>query len=51
MGTGAVSVGVKQLGHEADHAPPYSAEVENEWSCTSTSPICLQGVYLFTLII
>jgi hypothetical protein len=25
---GAVSLGVKQLGYEADHSPPYSAKVE-----------------------
>jgi hypothetical protein len=25
------------------HSPPYIAEVKNEWSCTSISPICLYG--------
>jgi hypothetical protein len=24
--------------HEADHIPPSSAEVENEWSCISAPP-------------
>jgi hypothetical protein len=27
---------VKQSGREAGHSPPTSAEVKNEWSCTST---------------
>jgi hypothetical protein len=36
MGTGALSLGVKRQGREADHLPPSSAEVKNEWSCTST---------------
>jgi len=43
---GALSLGVKQLGHEADHSPPSSAEVKNAWSYTSTQPICLHGVVL-----
>jgi hypothetical protein len=29
-------VGLKQLGREADHSPPSSAEVKNAWSYTST---------------
>jgi hypothetical protein len=33
---GALSLGIKQLGHEADHSPPPSAEVKNAWSYTST---------------
>jgi hypothetical protein len=33
---GALSLGVKQLGHEADHSPPSSAKVNNSWSYTST---------------
>jgi hypothetical protein len=27
--TGIVSPGVKRLGHEADHSPPFSAEFKN----------------------
>jgi hypothetical protein len=42
---GALSLGVKQLGHEADHSPPSSAKV-NAWSYTSTPPICLHGMVL-----
>jgi hypothetical protein len=33
---GALSLGVKWPGREADHSPPSSAEVKNSWSCTST---------------
>jgi len=32
-------MGVKWLGHEADHSPPSSAEVNITWSYTST-PQC-----------
>jgi hypothetical protein len=32
---GALSLGVKRLGREADHSLPSSAEVKNAWSCTS----------------
>jgi hypothetical protein len=35
---GALSPGIKQQGHEADHSPPSSAEVKNEWSYTPTPP-------------
>jgi hypothetical protein len=34
--TGALSLGVKRLGHAADHSPPSSPEVKNVWSYTST---------------
>jgi len=30
--TGALSLEVKRLGHEADYSPPSSAEVKNAWS-------------------
>jgi hypothetical protein len=43
---GALSLVVKQLGHEVDHSPPSSAEVKNAWSYTSTPPIRLHGVVL-----
>jgi hypothetical protein len=33
---GALSLGVEQPGHEDDHSPPSSAEVNNMWSYTST---------------
>jgi hypothetical protein len=46
MGTGALFLGVKRPGREADHSPPSSAEVKNGWSYTSTPPIRLHGVVL-----
>ena len=36
---------VERLGREVGHSPPPSTEVKNEWSWTSTFPICLHGVY------
>jgi hypothetical protein len=33
---GALSLGVKWQGREADHSPPSSAEVKNAWSHTFT---------------
>jgi len=47
---------VKRPEHEADHSPPSSAKTKNDWICTSTPSICLQGVdrhnftFAFTLI-
>jgi hypothetical protein len=38
--------GLKRPGREADHSPPCNSEVKNEWSYTSTTPICLHGVVL-----
>ena len=29
---------------DADHLPPPSVEVKNEWSCTTTL-VCLRGLY------
>jgi hypothetical protein len=43
---GALSLGVKRLGHEADHSSPSSSEVKNAWSYTSAPPISHQGVVL-----
>jgi hypothetical protein len=34
MGTKGFSLGVKRPGREADHSPPSSAEVKNDWSYT-----------------
>jgi hypothetical protein len=44
--SGAISLGIKRPGREADHLPPSSAEVNNTWSYTSTNPIRLHGVVL-----
>jgi hypothetical protein len=32
-------------GRDADHSPPYSAEVKNEWELYLLSPKCLHGMY------
>jgi hypothetical protein len=34
--SGALSMGVKRSGREADHSPPSGAEVNNAWSYSST---------------
>lgn len=36
---------VMRLGLEADRLPPPSTEVKNEWSCTSSIPVCLHGMF------
>jgi hypothetical protein len=41
---GALSMGVKWLGHVADHSPSSSAKVKNAWSYTSTPPVHLHGM-------
>jgi len=38
-----LSLAVKQSAREADLSSPYSAEVTNEWSCTSASPVWFHG--------
>jgi hypothetical protein len=38
-------------GREVDHLSPSSSEVKNEWSCTSTFPVCLHGRYRDFIII
>jgi hypothetical protein len=43
---GALSLGLKWPGHEADLSPPSSVEVKNAWSCTSTPPVHLHGMVL-----
>ena len=35
---------VKQSEREVSHSPPSRAKVKNEWTHTSTPPICLHGV-------
>jgi hypothetical protein len=41
---GAISLGIKQPGHEADHSCPSSSEVKNVWSYISTPTIYLHGM-------
>jgi hypothetical protein len=43
---GALSMGVKRPGREADHSSPSSAEVKNAWSYTSTPRIHLHYMVL-----
>jgi hypothetical protein len=43
---GALSLGVKRPGREADHSPPPTTELKNAWSNTSTPPIRLHGAVL-----
>jgi hypothetical protein len=43
---GTLSLGVKWLGHEADHSPPSSAKVKNAWSYTSTPQYVFMAWYL-----
>jgi len=44
--TGVLSLGVKRPGCEADHSPPFRAEVKNAWNYTSTPPISLHVVVI-----
>jgi len=37
-------MGTKRPGREVNHSPQSSAEVKNEWSYVSTSPIRFHGV-------
>jgi hypothetical protein len=43
---GALSLGVKRPGREADYSPPSNAEVKNTWSYTSTPTVGVHGVEL-----
>jgi hypothetical protein len=43
---GALSLGIKWPGREADHSPQSNAEVKNAWSYTSAPPVHLHGVVL-----
>jgi len=48
--SGKVSPGVKQLECEADRLHPSSAELENQWSCTFTSPYAFMASKMITLL-
>jgi hypothetical protein len=39
------SPALKQLMHEADHSPLFSAEVTDECCCNRASPVCLHVVH------
>jgi hypothetical protein len=47
MGTGALSLGVKKSGREADHSPQTSVEVKKTWVYTSTSPYAFRDNVIF----
>jgi hypothetical protein len=36
---------IERPGHEAEHHLPISSEVKYEWSCTSSPPVYLHGMY------
>jgi hypothetical protein len=36
--------GVKRPGSEVNHSPSSSADIKNEWSYTSTPPLCVHGM-------
>jgi hypothetical protein len=42
----ALSPGVNQPGHKADHSLPSSAEIKNVWTCTSIPPYVFMVCYL-----
>ena len=37
--------GVKQLMHESDHSPLFSAYISDQHSCNGPSCVCLQGIH------
>jgi hypothetical protein len=39
-----LSLEVKRPGNDVRHLLPSTAEVKNEWSYTSATPVCLHGV-------
>jgi hypothetical protein len=41
---GHIPLGTEARELKADHSPPTSVKVKNEWSYTSTPPIRLHGV-------
>jgi hypothetical protein len=51
FGTGCCLQGAKWLGHEADHAPPLSAEVKNEWNCNSAPSVCFMTCAVTTFML
>jgi len=58
MGRESPFLGLKRLGHEADHSPQTTAKVKNGGSYTSTSPVCLRGImyrdnltFIYTVLI
>jgi hypothetical protein len=50
-GCSGSSPGIKRPGRDVDHSPPSRTEVKNEWSFTSTTPVCLRTTLTFNLFI
>jgi hypothetical protein len=48
MGTGGCFAGINRPGSEVDQLPPYSTEVKNAWSYTSTLHFVFTTSYLST---
>ena len=44
LDSGVYSPGVKRPVGEANHSPPFSAVLKNEWIYTSSPPTCLHGL-------
>ena len=44
---GALSPLLKRSGRENDHIPPFSAEIQNDWSFATTSPYMHSGIVLY----
>jgi hypothetical protein len=49
-GYGDYFPGVKRPERDVDHSPPSNADVMDDWSYTSTPPICLYGVHSISLL-
>jgi hypothetical protein len=43
MSTGVSVRRIEGPASEVEHSTPFSAEVKNEWSCTSLPTVCLYG--------
>jgi len=44
MGTGVLSCSVKQQGYEVDHLPSLRANIKQEWSYISVTPVGFHGI-------
>jgi hypothetical protein len=45
VGRGGSSMGEKWTVYEADHSPPSSSKVMNDWSYIFTPPLCAYGLH------
>ena len=53
VGTEEDFLRLSRPGHDSDHAPQFSEEFKNEWSCNTTPSICLHSLHRdkYTLIL